>query len=264
MVFHRRWIAAAVLVFVTAACGERNDGDGRNASTTASAVQPGDSSGNVTNNAEAPATVAANAGPADAALDSTAPPSGGSQRPRRVVVHGIDLTGIGYDVGNPAAPIVLVNFSDFGCPFCGSFARETHPALDAEFIRTGKVFFKYVPFVMGMFPNAAEATRAAECSAEQGGFWPMHDRLYGAQAEWKRSRSPEPMFRRYAASAGLDTVRFSACDADRRTDERTERANDRANRLGIRATPTFFVNDRQIEGALPLAEFRRILTSLAP
>ncbi len=178
---------------------------------------------------------------------------------RRVLVNGIDLTGVGYDMGDPHAPIVLVNFSDFGCPFCASFARETYPALDAEFVRKGKVFFKYVPFVMGMFPNGAEAARASECAGDQGYFWQMHEHLYAGQSAWKSTRAPEPIFQRYAASAGLDTSRFAQCYASRQSDARTERATDRANRLGIRLTPTFFVNDRQVEGALPLAEFRAVL-----
>ncbi len=180
--------------------------------------------------------------------------------PRHVVVNGIDLTGVGYDLGNPAAPIVLVNFSDFGCPFCGSFARETQPALNDEFIGTGKVFFKYVPFVMGMFPNGDEAARASECAAEDARFWGMHDQLYAGQNEWKRSSAPEPVFQRYAVALGMDGQKFAACYASGRTDARTGVASDRAHRLGIRATPTFFIGDRQVEGALPLAEFRRVLT----
>lgn len=178
---------------------------------------------------------------------------------RRVIVNGVDLTGVGYDVGNPDAPIILVNFSDFGCPYCGSFARETDPVLRKEFVETGQVFLKYVPFVMGMFPNGGEAARAAECAADQGKFWPMHDRLYADQVGWKTTRDPHPLFRRYGASIGLDDALFSACYSDRRTDGRTRQATDRADRLHIRATPTFYVNDRQIEGALPLDGFRQVL-----
>ena len=187
-------------------------------------------------------------------------PAPAAGAPRHVVVNGIDLTGVGYDLGDPTAPIVLVNFSDFGCPFCGSFARETQPALNEEFVRTGKVFFKYVPFVMGMFPNGDEAARASECAAEDGRFWDMHDRLYAGQNEWKRSSAPEPVFQRYAVALGMDGQTFAACYASGRTDARTGVATDRAHRLGIRATPTFFIGDRQVEGALPLAEFRRVLT----
>ncbi|MHB8839651.1 MAG: DsbA family protein, partial [Gemmatimonadaceae bacterium] len=112
--------------------------------------------------------------------------AGRASAPRRVVIGGVDLTGIGYDTGSPGAPIVMVDFSDFGCPFCGRHALETQPALEREFVATGKVFYKYVPFVMGMFPNGDVAARAAECAAEQGKLWEMHDALYADHSAWKR------------------------------------------------------------------------------
>lgn len=129
-------------------------------------------------------------------------------------------------------------------------------------MRTGKVFVKYVPVVMGMFPNAEEASRAAECAADQGKFWEMHDRLYASQSEWKRSRSPEEHFRRYAAASGVEINTFSTCIAQRGTHMRMAAANDRANRLGVRATPTFFINGQPVEGALPIEALRAVLGSL--
>jgi protein-disulfide isomerase len=180
-------------------------------------------------------------------------------KPRRVVLHGIDLTGIGYDEGDPRAPVVIVNFSDFGCPYCGVYARETHPAIAREFIATGKVFYKYVPFVMGMFPNGDKAARAAECAADQGKFAAMHDRLYADQAAWKRGGSPAQVFAQAAVVIGLDRARFDACLADGHTDVRTAAAIDVARQLAIRATPSFFIDDELVEGALPLDVFRKVL-----
>lgn len=191
-----------------------------------------------------------------------APPQAGrpaGQAPRRVVLHGIDLTGIGYDEGAADAPVVIVNFSDFGCPYCGTYARETHPALAREYIATGKVFYKYVPFVMGMFPNGDKAARAAECAAEQGQFAAMHDRLYAEQRAWKRGGEPAQVFAQAAASIGLDRPAFDACVRSGAVDARTAAANDRAMRLNIRATPTFFIDGREVEGALPLDVFRKVL-----
>jgi protein-disulfide isomerase len=196
----------------------------------------------------------------------TAPPQEGrtaGETPRRVELHGIDLTGVGYDEGDPSAPIVVVNFSDFGCPYCGTYARETHPVLAREYIATGKVFFKYVPFVMGMFPNGDKAARAAECAAEQGQFAAMHDQLYAEQRAWKRGGEPERVFARAATRIGLDQPVFAACVRDGAVDARTAVANDRAMRLNIRATPTFFIDGRQVEGALPLLQFRQVLDELA-
>ena len=185
------------------------------------------------------------------------PPS--ERSARRVVVKGVDLTGVGYDKGSPTAPVVVVNFSDFGCPFCGSFARQTQPDIEKEYVETGKVFFKYVPFVMGMFPNGDEAAHAGECAAEQGRFWPMHDALYASQTEWKKARDPLPAFERYAREAGLDVSRFAKCYAIPEVSPGTMRANVAAGRLGIRVTPTFVVNGKGVEGALPLPQFRQLL-----
>jgi len=198
--------------------------------------------------------------PAPAAKDSGAVKADApSARP--VVVNGIDLSGIGYDKGSPLAPIVIVEFSDFGCPYCAEFARATFPAIDSEFVRTGKVYFKYVPFVIGIFPNALQAARASECAGEQSRFWVMYDRLFSAQVEWKRERSPDALFAGYAASAGLDKSRFAGCYARAETHPGTMRADDAAEKLGVRVTPSFIVNGRPVEGALPLADFRRLLTN---
>jgi len=201
-------------------------------------------------------------GPAFAALDSGALKANApSARP--VVVNGIDLSRVGYDKGSPLATIVIVEFSDFGCPYCAEFARQTFPAIDSEFVGPGKVYFKYVPFVIGMFPNALEAARASECAGEQSRFWEMYEQLFSSQGEWKRERSPDALFARYAAVAGLDKPAFSTCYARAKTHPATARATDAAEKLGVRVTPSFIVNGRPVEGALPLADFRRLLTNLA-
>lgn len=178
---------------------------------------------------------------------------------RRVVVEGVDLTGVGYDRGSDSAPVVLVNFSDFGCPFCAGFARETEPAIDREFIRTGKVFFKYVPFVMGTFPNGQQAARAAECAADQGRFWAMHDQLYRRQREWKNTIDAASVFRRIEQELGLDVGKAAACYKANHLHPRSARATEAADRLGVRVTPSFVLNGKAIEGALPLPQFRELI-----
>ena len=179
--------------------------------------------------------------------------------PRRVVIGGVDLTGLGYDQGDPLAPVVIVDFSDFACPYCAEFSLETYPAIAREFVSTGKVLFKYMPFVAGSFRHAREATRAVECAAEQGRFWEMLDRVYAAQREWKTASDAVPVLAREAAAAGLDTARAAACYASGRTDARTARLTNVANDIGVRVTPSFLVNDRPVQGALPLADFRKVI-----
>lgn len=175
------------------------------------------------------------------------------------MIAGVDLTGIGYDRGDPRAPVVVVDLSDFACPYCGEFSRETYPVIEREYVRTGKVLFKYVPFVAGNFPHSREATRAAECSADAGKFWEMFDRLYATQAEWRKGNAADAQMAALAANIPIDSARFTDCYRDRRTDVRTARATDLANRLGVRVTPSFLVNDRPIQGALSAPEFRTVI-----
>jgi protein-disulfide isomerase len=158
--------------------------------------------------------------------------------------------------------LTVVEFSDFGCPYCGVFARETFPTLREEFVETGRVRWRFVPFVLGMFPNGLEAMRAATCVAEQGDepFWRMHDLLFEKQEVWKASRDPDQLFRSYAVvSSGTDGDAFSACFDDARSADRATAANALARQGGVRSTPTFFIGRQMVQGALPVEEFRKVL-----
>lgn len=129
-------------------------------------------------------------------------------------------------------------------------------------MKPGKVRWRYVPFALGMFPNGEEAARSAECAAEQGGsaFRRLHDLLYARQREWKSVADPAGLFRSYAEAARLDPRRFASCYAGTRADERLRASNNLAEQRGVWVTPTFFVNGHRVEGALPLEQFRTVLT----
>jgi protein-disulfide isomerase len=176
-----------------------------------------------------------------------------------VMLGDIDLTGVGHDRGSSTAPVVVIDLSDFGCPYCAQFTRQTYPEIERDYVRTGKVFFKYVPFLVGTFPHSGEATRAVECAGEQGRFWEMADHVYEAQRYWKGRGDPYPLLTGIAGVVGADTAKLSRCYTDRHTDARTARANDAAAALGVRVTPSFIVNERPIQGALPIAEFRKVI-----
>ncbi len=160
-----------------------------------------------------------------------------------------------------AATVTVVEFADFGCPYCGQFAREVWPTIRKQYVQTGKVRWKFVPFVMGMFPNGAEAARAGECAAAQGepAFWSMYDRLFQRQKEWKAAGDPASLFGRYAAELHLNAGAFNACYRADAPKARTQAANAAADQMGVRVTPTFFVNGQQLQGALPLPEFEQVL-----
>lgn len=178
---------------------------------------------------------------------------------RRVMLGDLDLTGVGHDRGSPTAPVVMIDFSDYGCPYCAQFSLETYPVIEREYVATGKVFFKYVPFLVGSFPGSAEVTRAAECAGEQGRFWPMMEAVYRAQKDWRKRGDQLPLVMDLARATSLDGGRFSTCYEGRTTDARTRRATEVANDIGVRVTPSFVVNERPIEGALGIVEFRKVI-----
>lgn len=230
----RLWGAALVFVLALAACGDD--------------LPRADRSGGAEGSAGAPAL---------AGYDG---PRGFT--PQSAPREEIDLRNLGYGRGAAGAPVVVYEFADFGCGYCARFAAETYPELHRDFVETGKVRWTYVPFVIGMFPNGEEAARTAECAAEQGGFWEMHDHLFRRQAEWKSTANAPRLFGGYAAELGLDTGRFEACYLQDLAGARTRLNNRAAAALRIRATPTFIINGRVVEGALPAEQFRQILTML--
>lgn len=170
-----------------------------------------------------------------------------------------DLASLGYARGSDDAPVTVVEFGDFGCSACRQFALEGYPAIHEEFVVTGRVRWVYVPFLLGVFPNASEAARAAECAAEQDAFWPMHDVLFQRQEEWKRPRNPGSLLKGYAVRLGLDPDIFTTCYRENHGRARTRENNQAARRNGVRATPTFFVNGKRFEGAPPPKQFRQLL-----
>lgn len=173
--------------------------------------------------------------------------------------QGTNVTGLGYDRGDPEAPILVVEFGDFGCSACAQFKELTFQQFNREFILTGRVRFKFIPFVMGSFPNSREATRAAECAADQSSFWSMHDELFRRQGDWLRQRDPRELFDQIATGMHLDMAKFRECYSSGAPDARIDRANGVAAELKLRGTPTFFINDQQALGALKIEQWRQLI-----
>lgn len=186
--------------------------------------------------------------------EAPVPPAGGAP-----AADAPDLRRLGFVRGREGAPVTVVEFSDFGCPYCAQFALQSYPELHRDFVETGQVSWRFVPFVLGSFPNGDLAARASECAGEQDRFWEMHDRLFERQRDWKRTDDADALFASIAAELGLDAARFDECWDSGRTEQRTTLANGVATELGVRATPTFFINGQRIEGALPPDHFRTLL-----
>ncbi len=176
-----------------------------------------------------------------------------------------DPSHLGFAQGAENAPVTVIEFSDYGCPFCARFAQQTYPELHEEFVERGRVRWVFIPFVLGSFPNGELATRSGECAMDHGRFQEMKAELYGGQNRWKNTSSREApgVFQEMAREAGLDPDSFRKCLQDNPVADRIRMHNQAAAAAGIRATPSFVVAGRRIEGAIPLDQFRLILDQLA-
>jgi protein-disulfide isomerase len=156
--------------------------------------------------------------------------------------------------GDPNAPVIMVEFSDFECPFCTRFYTQTLPAITEQYIDTGKVKFVYRDFPLNFHPNAQKAGEAAECADDQDKFWEMHDILFENGVA-----GGSDTFKGYAADLGLDTDAFDEClDSGKYADEVQKDLAD-GSALGVSGTPAFFINGVFISGAQPFEVFQQVI-----
>ena len=161
--------------------------------------------------------------------------------------------------GDENAPVTVVMFADFQCPFSLNFWLKTLPKLEEQYIKTGKVKLVYKDFPLNsIHPQAQKAAEAAECADDQGKFWEYHDVLFERQREWGSTQGTEK-FKEYAQELGLDAEQFAEClDSGKYADEVSNDYNDGKN-YSVSGTPTFFVNGIKVAGAQPFSKFKQII-----
>ncbi len=166
--------------------------------------------------------------------------------------------------GRGDAPVTVYEMADFQCPACRGFALTVLPALDREFVATGKVRWVYINFPLTrIHPNATPAAEAAMCVARQRRFWEMHDLLFEHQSEWAALAEPRPALVALGVRAGAKRAQLQTCVATRATRGEVEDDARRAARAGARATPSFYIEGGLLEGAPPTAQpFRLLLDSV--
>ena len=166
--------------------------------------------------------------------------------------------------GDPNAPVIVVEFSDFQCPFCSRFYQQTLPLIQENYIDTGKIKFVYRDLPLdSLHPNARLTHIAAECADEQEKFWEYHDVLFDKQSQWQRLSSTDlPItLTQYAADLGIQTESFETClESEEMANEVKKDVAD-ATRYGSTGTPTFFVGTEEdgfikLVGAQPYAAFQ--------
>jgi len=157
--------------------------------------------------------------------------------------------------GDPNAPVVIIEYSEYQCPYCQRYVDETLTQITAKYVETGKVYYAFKDFPLDFHPNARPAAQAAHCAGEQEAYWEMHDLLFAKRAVWSDQGNAKESFVTYAGSLGLDETAFSQCLDSGRYNEIIDANIQEGARFGVRGTPAFFVNVHFISGAQPFAVF---------
>jgi len=171
--------------------------------------------------------------------------------------------------GNPNAPVTVVEYSDFQCPFCTRFFQQTLPLIEENYIDTGKVKFVYKDLPLdSLHPNARAAHIAAECADEQGKFWEYHDALFEKQPQWSNLASFELQnkFTEFATDMGLQAASFESCMQSPNIADEVNKDILEAASFGASGTPTFFIGNEndgfiKIIGAQPFVVFQSVIDS---
>jgi len=170
-------------------------------------------------------------------------------------------------LGYPNAPLTIVEFSDYQCPFCAKFHTQTLPLIIENYVNTGQVKFVYRDFpITDIHPNAIPAALASECADDQGKFWQYHDMIFENQRNWQDLEITQStnMFKKFAMDLGLDSLKFDSClDSGKYLDE-IQKDLDDGRTYGVTGTPGFFVGNEKIGytkliGAQPFTAFQKIL-----
>lgn len=154
-------------------------------------------------------------------------------------------------MGPADAPVTIVEWSDYQCPFC----KRAHPTIEQVMNEyKGKVRFSHLDYPLPFHPMAVPAAEAVHCAGDQGKFWEYHKNLYEAPGDL----SAADLAKR-ATDLGLDSAAFEACTASNKHDALIKTNYDDGAALGVTGTPAFFINGRMLVGAQPIEQFRDII-----
>ena len=193
-----------------------------------------------------------------------AAPKASATAPTPTPLPMIDVSGPA--LGSPNARVTVIEFSDYQCPFCGRFYKDSFQRLSAEYIKTGRVRYVMKDFpIETLHPLAVKAAEATHCAGDQGKFWAMHDRLFEYQQGLSRN-----LMDTHAASVGLNVREFQRCVDGGTKESLVRRGIAEGESVGVSGTPAFFIAITKpgetelrplfvVRGAKSYADFKRYI-----
>lgn len=160
---------------------------------------------------------------------------------------------VGVAIGSESAPIELMEFVDYSCPHCATFAGFAGKLLRQNYVETGSleggggpVRWVMFDYVLGSFPNSVPAALAARCAGEQGRFWPMHDLIFARQTTWYANPQPANILEDIAGDVGLDMGAYRQCMSEAKYLPQIAASRKYGDELGVGSTPTIFIDGEMI------------------
>jgi protein-disulfide isomerase len=160
--------------------------------------------------------------------------------------------------GDEKAPVTIIEFADFQCPYCGEFQSQTFQQINEQYVKKGLVRYGYHHMAF-LGPESQWAAEASECAGDQNAFWQYHDKLFASQAGENKGAFNKDKLKQFAVDLKLDTKAFDAClDSGKYTAQVTA-DNQAAQSLGVQSTPSFVVNGQPLRGAVPFTQFQQLI-----
>ena len=190
-------------------------------------------------------------------------------------IQGVEI-GDSVILGDQKASVTFIEYADYQCPFCTSFFKETEPLLIKDYVDKGNVKMVYKDFAfLDQFAGGKNeshlAAEAAACAADQGKFWDYHDLIFKTeiadqQANPGKSENNGNLnvekLESLAQELGLNKNQFNSCLESNKYKDKIQKEVVEAQALGVKATPTFFINGQKFEGALPYPQFKATIDNL--
>jgi protein-disulfide isomerase len=203
-------------------------------------------------------------------IEAEPPAETSSQSEEGIVMEGL-LEGAAGMLGSPNATIVMIEYSDFQCPYCRSWYTDTKDQIQSEYIDKGDVLLVYKDFPLNSIHTMAQTyAEAARCAGDQGMFWEFHDKIFDEQNEFGTgmiSHLTVEDVKNWAQERGLKTEEFNSCLSNETYTQEIQANIDEARKFGVEGTPTFVIGKvdgegELVDGAYPYSTFKSIIDSL--
>lgn len=159
--------------------------------------------------------------------------------------------------GEEKAPITIVEFSEYECPFCKRYVDETYPQIFDEY--GDKIRYIFHDYPLPFHPHAQKMAEVARCAGEQNKYWQMHDLLFKNRETWANKQDASTDIAGYAKSLGLDLEKFNSCLDSGKYTQAVKDDMVLGQSVGVQGTPSFFINGKRLVGAQPFESFKAII-----